>query len=363
MIVTTAGSVVVTARSRLGAPSWARTLALVLCLLAVAPRAHAQAPTWLDLRGELSVTGTVQRVVVDALPGATVARPLTLALRLDAEAALAESAQLVAVLTPTIAFGRPDAPPVEPLASPGLEDAYLRLSPRRELELTVGVQRWPVGELRLAPTLRLEPVDRFGTVRGLAGGRLTAYLHPWRVRVGVIAPLDDELRPTSWGGAASLRWDVASWTLEGSAVAGERIGGGLSASGTVDRIVLTGDAWLLTDPWELRGGLGASGYLADVLVTTEAAWAPADGALDGDARPALRLSLQASLDRDVALDVAAGVAWPEDPAAPGTRDPVVDATALLSFDRADAVLALAPTVRYGAGTTSLGASLILRTFF
>ena len=336
--------------------------AVLAVLLALAGGGWAQ-PAWLEARGELSVTAAVQRVTVEGLPDATVARPLTLTARLDAAAALGERAELVAVLAPSIAFGRPDAPPDEPLASLGLQDVYLRLAPTREVEVGLGVQRWPLGELRLAPTLRLEPQDRFGSARGLAGARVTAYLHPWRLRLGAAAALDDELRATTWGGVASLRWDVAAWTLEASALALDRIGGGLSASGTVDRLVLTGDAWLLEGPWEVRGGLGASGYLGDVLLTAEAAWAPEGGTLTGAPRPTVRLSAQASPARDLALDVVAGVAWPEDPATPGQRTLTWDASAALSFDRPDAVLSLAPTLRGGLGTTALGASLTLRTFF
>jgi hypothetical protein len=336
--------------------------ALLALVLALVGGAWGQ-PAWLELRGEASVSGAVQRLAVEGLPDATVARPLTLAARLDATATLADDAELVALLAPAIAFGRPDGPSDAPLASPGLQDAYLRLAPTREVEVGVGVQRWPLGELRLAPTLRLEPLDRFGTARGLLGARLTAYLHPWRVRVGAAAPLDDDLRPTSWGGVASLRWDVASWTLEASALALDRIGGGLSASGTVDRLVLTGDVWLLEGPWEVRGGVGASGYLGDLLVTAEAAWAPEGGALTGAPRPTVRVSGQTTLARDVALDLVAGAAWPEDPATPGARRPTWDAGAVLSFDRPDAVLSLAPTLRGGGGTTALGASLTLRTFF
>jgi hypothetical protein len=336
--------------------------ARVAALLALVGGAWAQ-PSWLELRGEASVTAAVQRTALEGVLDATVARPLTLAARLDATATLAEQAELVAVLAPAIAFGRPDAPPDEPLASLGLQDAYLRLAPTRELEVGLGVQRWPLGELRLAPTLRLERQDRFGAARGLAGARLTAYLHPWRLRLGVATPLDEELRAAGWGGVASLRWDVAAWTLEASALALDRIGGGLSASGTVDRLVVTGDLWLLEGPWEVRGGLGGSGYVGDVLVTVEAAWAPEGGALAGAPRPSVRLSAQASPVRDVALDVVAGAAWPEDPAKPDRRTLVWDAGAVLSFDRPDAVLSLAPTLRGGLGATTLGASLTLRTFF
>lgn len=344
--------------------SGAARLALALGLALTAwPTARADAPAWLAARGELSMTSTVQRTAADALPNPSVANPLTLALRLDATARLGERAALVAVLAPSVAAGRPDAPADEPLVSIGMQDAYLRLTPNRDVEIAVGAQRWPLGELRLAPTLRLEPVDRFGTVRGLSGARLTAYLHPWRLRVGAVSPLDDDLRPTGWGGVASLRWDVATWTFEATAFAGERTGGGASTSGTIDRVVLNGDAWLLSDPWEVRGGLGASGYVGEVLVTAEAAWAPADGALNGDARPAVRLSAQASLARDLALDVIAGIAWPDDPATPDARAMVLDATAVLIVDQADAVLSLAPTMRHGLGTTSLGVSLTLRTFF
>lgn len=338
------------------------TLATLAILAAGA--AKAQSGPDLDLRGELALTGGAIRLDADALPEPTTARPLSATLRLDATLDVGSGVALRAVIAPSVAFGRPGMAPDEVVASPGLEAAYARVDlPFVQVEASAGIRRWTIGETRLQPVVRLDGVDTFGTPRGLLGARTVAYLHPWRLGAALLAPLDDDLRPTAWGGAAAARWDVANWTFEGHAFLLDRAGGGLTASGTVGDHVVYGEGWLLGDPWELRGGGGATSYLADVLVTVEGAWAPASGALDGTPRPSVRASAQASPSRDVALDASGGVAWPEDPARPGERIASWDARLALSLDGRSGVLTLTPSLQHGFGATTLGATLTFRTFF
>lgn len=336
--------------------------AVVLCATGAA---LAQGGPDLDLRGELSLIGGAIRIDADALPEPTAFRPLSATLRLDATLDVGSGVALRSVIAPSIAFGRPGTAPDEVEVSLGLESAYVRYDvPFAPVETSVGIRRWTVGETRLQPVVRLERVDAFGTPQGLLGARAVAYLHPWRLGAGVLAPLDDDLRPTTVGGAAAARWDVANWTFEGHAFLLDRAGGGLTASGTVGDQVVYGEAWLLGDPWEVRGGAGLTSYLfGDVLVTVEGAWAPPSGALDASPRPAVRASAQASPSRDVGLDASAGLAWPEDPARPDRRLATWDATVALSLDGRSGVLTLAPTLRRDPGSTTFGATLTMRTFF
>lgn len=317
-----------------------------------------------DLRGEVALVSGIDRIDGEVLPAATTARSLTLLLRLDGSLDLASSVALRAVVAPGVVLGRPGDPQDAPTTSLGVEDLYLRLGATSgAYEASFGVRRWPVGELRLQPALRLDSVDEFGTPRGLLGAQLVTYLHPWRLRVGVTSPIDAELHPLVFGAAAAARWDVARWTLEAHGFSRERSGGGVTASGTVGDQVVYGDLWLLATPWEARGGAGISGYVGDVLVTAEAGWVPPTGALDETPRPSLRVSVAAAPIRDLALDASAGAAWPDDPRTPGERTTVIDARVSLTFATGDADLTLTPSLRHGGGSTVLGTSLALRSYF
>lgn len=333
-------------------PRLARAAA-VLLTTACASLAAAAGPT---LHGEVGVDAGVR--VVDVGAGADASVPLRIRARLELEAPIADRLELRAVALPAIGAGFGDD---DPLLRHGLQEATLRLG-LGDVDLSAGYERWPLGEARLAPVLRLDGTMEGGEARGLLGARATAYLHPWRLRAGLAAPTGDDLAPDRWGGAVSLRLDAAV-TVEGHAFLQDRAGGGLQVSGTAGALVLYGEAWLLADPWEARGGAGASGYAGDVLWTLEAAWAPADGALRADARAAVRGSGSLPVGRDGSLELGAGLAWPEALADPGARATVADGYLAWTVDHPDATLSVRPTVRHGGGVTAVGATLSITSYF
>ncbi len=334
----------------------ARRLARSAAVLLVALSASLAAGAGPALHGEVGVDTGVRVVATGAATDASV--PLRIRARLELEAPLGDRLALRAVALPAIGAGFGDD---DPLLRHGLQEATLRLG-LGDVDLTAGYERWPLGEARLGPILRLDGTMEGGEVRGLLGARATAYLHPWRLRAGLATPTGDDLAPDRWGGAVSLRLDAAV-TLEGHAFLQHRPGGGVQLSGTAGPLVLYGEAWLLADPWEARGGAGASGYAGDVLWTLEAGWAPADGGLRGDARPALRGSGSLPVGRDGSLELGAGLAWPAALADPGARTPVADAYLAWTVDRPEATLSVRPTARHGDGVTAVGATLSLTSYF
>lgn len=338
------------------------TASLLLALTALAQAAPPR------LQAEVRVVTGVQVASGPAGTGYTV--PLALQARLDLDWSVNERLEFHAVATPTVAVGLPGGPPDRPQLSAGVEEAYLR-SPSSSLDLDAGVVRWQVAEMRLTPLLRFGGQDRLGTPRGLLGVRATVFAHPWRVRLAAASPLDNELRPSGLGALVAARVEVGSWTLEAHGFAFDRRGGGLTASGTVGRQVVYAEAWLLTEPWEGRGGVGLSGYQGDWLWTGEAAWGPADGTLEGthetpsavSARPSLRLSASRQLGRDATSEAVVGVAWPGSSTDPNLRVPAFDVAATLTLDRPEAVLTVRPWWQQREGIGAFGAVATVSTFF
>ena len=334
-----------------------RLAGLVAALLVAALVPAAAQPGPLDLRGEVGVDTAL--VATWAAGTRDTRIPLTVRARLEAELPLAAGVRLASVASPAIAVGTGGD---DPQLVAGLQEARI-VRRGTTLDLSAGLERWPLGELRLAPALRLDGTLPTGEPRGLVGARATAFVHPWRLRVGVASPTGDDLVPDRLGAVASLRLDVAQVTLEGHAFRTVRPGGGVTASATVGDLVVYGEAWLLHGPWEARGGAGLTGYLGDLLWTAEAAWAPPDGALEADARPALRLAGSRAIGRNGNLDGGAGLALPTSRSDPDRRVAQVDAYLAWSVDRPEATLTVRPSVVHGDGVTRLGARLSLTTYF
>jgi hypothetical protein len=330
---------------------------LAATLLLAATVVAAAQPGQLGLRGEVGVDSGPVATWAGGTRDAHV--PLTIRARLEAELPLTDAVRMEGVASPAIAVGT-DAD--DPRLVAGLQEARI-VRRGTSVDLSAGLERWPLGELRLAPALRLDGALPTGEPRGLVGARATAYLHPWRLRVGVAAPTGDDLVPDRLGAAASLRLDVAQVTLEGHAFRTARSGGGATASATVGDLVVYGEAWLLHGPWEARGGAGLTGYLGDLLWTAEAAWAPPDGGLEADARPALRVAGNRAIGRSGSLDAGAGLAFPASRADPERRVAQVDAYLAWSVDRPEATLTVRPSVVHGDGVTRVGARLSLTSYF
>jgi hypothetical protein len=329
------------------------TGALLLAALGVA----AAQPGPLRLRGEVGVDAGLAATWVAGVREVRV--PLTVRARLEAELPLGGDLRLRGLASPAIAVGTGGD---DPQLVPGVQEALLAWR-GRSLDLSAGLERWPLGELRLAPALRLDGRLPTGEPRGLLGARATVYRHPWRLRVGLAAPTGDDLVPDRVGAAASARLDVAQVTLEAHAFRAARAGGGLTVSGTAGQLVAYGEAWLLAEPWTARGGAGLTGYLGDLLWTAEVAWAPPDGGLEGDARPALRLSGRGTVGRDGGLEAGAGLAFPTSRSDPDRRAAFVEAYLAWTVDRPDATLTLRPSAAHGDGVTRLGATLSLTSYF
>lgn len=330
---------------------------IVAALLLTALTAAAAQPGPVDLRGEVGVDTALVATRVAGTHDVRV--PLTVRARLEAELPLTDSLRLEGVASPAIAVGTGGE---DPQLVAGLQEARI-VRRGSTLDLSAGLERWPLGELRLAAALRLDGALPTGEPRGLVGARATAFLHPWRLRVGVASPTGDDLVPDHLGAVASLRLDVAQVTLEGHAFRIVRPGVGLTASATVGDLVVYGEVWLLHEPWEARGGAGLTGYLGGLLWTAEAAWASPDGGFEADARPALRVAGNRSIGRSGSLDGGAGLAFPTSRADPDRRVAQADAYLAWSVDRPEATLTVRPSVVHGDGVTRLGATLSLTSYF
>jgi len=330
--------------------------AVLVILLLTASLAVAQ-PAPPSLHGEVGVDTGVQHVATEL--GARTRVPLRIRARLELDAPLTSNVTLEAVALPALGAGLDED---DPLLRHGLQEALLRVR-LRDLDLTAGLERWPLGELRLAPAVTLDARMEGGEPRGLLGARATVFLHPWRARVGLATPTGDDLLPDRWGGVVSVRLDAGAATVEAHAFATERPGAGLTVSATAGAYVVFGEAWLLVDPWDGRGGVGVSGYAGDLLWTVEGSWAPEDGALRRSARPALRASGSVPVGRDGSLEIGVGAALPASSRVPSERAVVVDGAATYTIDRPDATLTVRPTVRHGNGVTAAGATLSLTSYF
>ncbi len=151
---------------------------------------------------------------------------------------------------------------------PGLTEAFglYRLA---KVDFSAGLERLPLETARLSVPFRVEPVNRLGQPLGLLGVRANVYLEDWRVRPALLyRTQDDQL-----GGVLSVRREFASFDLEAHLLYLDGFAAGLGGSGLVGDIVVYGEAWLLANPWDGRGALGASGFWGDLLWTLEAAYA------------------------------------------------------------------------------------------
>lgn len=334
-------------------------LTALLIMLAAAALACAQ-PT-LTVRGEVGLDSGVHAT---AAAGTTrTAVPVSIRARLEVEAALGATT-LRLLTSPALAAGAGlGEAPHDLRVQLGLQEALLRHRTPR-LDLSAGLERWSTGEMRLREVLRLDGRLPTGEPRGLLGARAAYYPTPWRLRAGLLVPVDADARLGSLGGALALRRESGPLTLEAHAAWTERPVLGVTASGTVGELVAYGETWLLADPVTARAGLGLTGFAGDVLWTLEGAWAPEDAALSATAgRPAVHGSASLSPLRDLSVDATAGVAWPQARGDPTRRTPVLDVNVQVSVERPDVTWSVRPTLRSGDGVTAFGVGTSVRAFF
>jgi len=171
------------------------------------------------------------------------------------------------VLDPQVRFA------TEPQGDWGLTEAYLRTR-IETLDFSAGIERLPLETARLSVPYSLEAVNQFGQRQGLLGVRGSWNPQSARVR---LALLED---PAGWFTALSLRQEFGGFELEGHLLAPKgRVVVGLGGSGTIEDLVVYGEVWGLSEPWETRYLLGLSGNLQDGLWTLEGGYAsPTPGA-------------------------------------------------------------------------------------
>ena len=217
------------------------------------------------------------------------------------------------VLDPTVRLAGSDADNV--LFEPGLTEAFA-LYRLDSVDLSAGLERLPLETARLSVPFRVEPVNATGQALGLLGARASLFLDDWRVRPALVYRTQDE----QLGGVVSVRREFSRFDLEAHVLYLDGFATGLGGSGLIGDIVLYGEAWLLTDPWDGRGALGLSGYWGDLLYTAEVAYAADpldsdlnldDGALGEVANPYPQLLGQFSLPQGdagtVELNASVGV--------------------------------------------------------
>ena len=331
-------------------PAW-RALAAALLLVLVSGSASAQPGPSLSGTFEVRYAAAVGYGAPPALPGgASVREPYATMLagaHVDLEASWRPLRATVrldpAMLVPAGA--------TLPTWEPGLSEAFVLLR-EGPIDASLGLERLPLETARLTVPLPLDPVAADGTRRGLWGARVSAYVGALRLRgAGFLLPPSrggsGKLGASDVGAAFSARLDLTAAQLEAHALTLEAPAFGVSASGTVARTVVYGEAWLLTGPWRGRAALGASGYLGDALWTLEAAYAPPANAPGLDAAPQLAAQLDVPLTNGDSLHTVAGAGLVEDPAAPGTRRLQVSASTLWETGDATATLRLGPAFTIG----------------
>jgi hypothetical protein len=178
-----------------------------------------------------------------------------------------EDLSLNLALDPATIFG-PQA-----RAEAGLTEAYA-LYRSGEFDIEAGVERLPLEVARLSLPYALEPVDALGRRRGVPGVRLSWNPEATRLRIAILA-LEGGLVPS-----LSARREFGDFEIEAHAlVRAGRATLALTGSGTLEGLVLYGEAWAITGPLEWRYALGLSGALGDALWTLEGGYtSPAPGA-------------------------------------------------------------------------------------
>lgn len=278
---------------------------LLACALLGVSTTQAQ----FSVQGELE--GTVGSSLLEGVQAATF---WTLAGHLEAAYALSAplDTSFTLVLDPSVRFGD------DVTLEEGLTEAYA-LVRQGKLDLSVGVERLPLEVARLSVPFSVETRNARGLPEGVPGVRALWYPDllsvSWRVRGALLYTGRDTLFWDALTPLLSVRGSFEGFELEATALYTQTLGAGslvtgLGGSGLLGETVLYGEAWLLTNPLEARGALGASGYLGDRLWTLEAAYT----APPPSTAPAPQLAGQLTLWQDEAASLAGTVRllWADD---------------------------------------------------
>ena len=239
---------------------------------------------------------------------------------------------------------------------PGLTEAYA-LYRLEAIDISAGLERLPLEKSRLSVPYRLEPLGKTGQPLGLLGVRASIFLDSWRIRPAFIYRSQDE----QLGGVLSVRRDFRNFDLEGQLVYLNSLAAGLGGSGLLGEVIIYGEAWLLTDPLNIRTALGLSGFWGDLLWTLEAAYAP--NPLGGkDAYPQLLFQGSLPQGESGSWELSGGV---------GLVDSVfVDSSTFLAnaslsytFSETDYSLRVGPSFSYTELATLYGFRLSITSYF
>lgn len=252
----------------------------------------------------------------------------------------------------------------------GVSDAFVHR--RGETwDVSIGLQRWTLGEGRLLTAVARDAGRVAGHPRGVWGVRTTGYPGAWRARVGLTAeagPSDatHNVMPGAVGAAAALRYDGADATvsvhLHGVASPEVVAAAGATGSTTLASWVSYGELWWIA-PSGVRTLVGSSGYLGRVLATLEAGWLASDPTLTraepNDGRPTVQV--EASLPRQRATwTVQLGAAWPE---LAGDAVPVTDAALRWTRPAGDTDVTVVGSMNRSMNATRFGATVAWTAYF
>lgn len=328
-----------------------RTALLLAALLLGWAAAQASLSGEVTVAPELGVVSSGARLTAE--PGLA----LRLHLQFDVAKAPPGPLRLRATLDPALRLRGAEAASAS--FELGLSEAYA-LWPTSALDLSAGLERLPLETARLSVPYRLEPLSEGGQPLGLLGVRASVYLDAWRLRPAVVYRAQD-----GQGGAVlSVRRDFGGFDLEAHAsYLARRAALGLGGSGLAGEIVLYGETWLITNPWEARGALGASGYLGDALWSAELAYAPP--ATAPAAGPVPQLLAQFSLPQGEAgsWEALAGLALVESALEPGAKRLAALGSLSYAESSGEARLRLSLGVSHGELATAYRLGLSLSGFF
>ena len=334
-----------------GRPGSLRVSIALLLLLGLASGQN------LSLRGEVGldsgvfVTAAVRREAQTSVPALVRSR-------LELNAALAGGIEFDSALLPAFGVG-PGGD--EPLFSLGLQEAVFTLRSSDD-DLSAGFQRLPLGQMRLVEPVSLERRLPTSEPGGPLLIRLSHYSGEWRASGALLAVTGDDLLPDGPGGVFSLRRETPAFTVEGHALWTVRPALGVTASGSLDSLVVYGEGWVLADPLDARGGLGVSSYLGEWLLTFEAAWAAPAGELLLQGRPILALNASRAIGFSAGVDTSVAISWPHTPVAP-QRLPRIDAALSLRQDMEDASLTVTPALQLSDGMLAGALRIAVRAYF
>lgn len=326
---------------------WTSRLLAITLMAVIAPFSLAQ----LSLHGEI---GFGADFAASSTAG-DVSDTFSASYRLHLEASYAlDPISLNLILDP--AARAPDNSPIKSLVEVGLTEVYI-LWRGDSVDVSVGIERLPLEAARLNIPYSIEPRASTGLPRGLPGARASLFVGPWRVRSAII------YRAPHPGLVASVRHNFSSFELEVHTLYLDSFAAGLSGSGLVGPLVLYGEAWLLTSPFDGRGALGLSGSLDNALWTLEAAYSPPLVAPEAAPLPQVAGQLNLPVGDAWSLDINGSVSLVDSALNPGSS--TLQGLMIVTFNLSSPnyTLSFGPSLAHTELATNYGIGVELKGFF